>query len=134
MVNQLQLIDRQFRRRHCRSKSSRFRKRGQLGVSGRRLERIPDVHHHGEADYLGRPVELTEGILHRCKLRNSPARLKPIWSDKATHWDRQVIYVFQLALRQLDIRPLKTFVEKTPSVPVFPHSNHQVRTSVQDRP
>jgi len=46
-------------------------------------ERITDVHHHREADHLGRTVEITEGILHRCKLRNSPARLKPICSDTA---------------------------------------------------
>ena len=46
-------------------------------------KRIPDVHHHREADYLGRTVEITKGILHRCKLRNSPARLKLICSDTA---------------------------------------------------
>ena len=40
-------------------------------------------HHHREPDDLGRTVEITEGILHRCKLRNSPARLKRICSDKA---------------------------------------------------
>ncbi len=27
-------------------------------------ERIPDVHHHREADHLGRTVEITEGIAH----------------------------------------------------------------------
>jgi len=31
-------------------------------------KRIPDVHHHREADYLGRTVEITEGILHRRRL------------------------------------------------------------------
>ncbi len=46
-------------------------------------QRIPDVHQHRQANYLGRTVEIAEGILHRCKLRNSPARLKPICSDTA---------------------------------------------------
>ncbi len=34
-------------------------------------QRIPDVHHYREANYLGRTVEITEGILHRYKLRNA---------------------------------------------------------------
>jgi hypothetical protein len=39
-------------------------------------KRIPDVHHHREADYLGRTVEIPEGILHCRKLRNAAPRLK----------------------------------------------------------
>ena len=39
---------------------------------------LADVHHHREADYLGRTVEIPERILHRCKLRNAAPRLKPI--------------------------------------------------------
>jgi len=39
-------------------------------------KRIADIHHYREANNLGRTVETTEGVLHRCKLRNSPARLK----------------------------------------------------------
>ncbi len=45
--------------------------------------RIPDVHHYREANYLRRTVEITEGILHRCKLRNAAPWLKSIWSDTA---------------------------------------------------
>ncbi len=41
-------------------------------------KRIPDVHHYREANYLGRTVEIPEGILHRWRLWNSPAYLKPI--------------------------------------------------------
>ena len=46
-------------------------------------KRITDVHHHREADYLRRTVEITEGILHPRRLRNATPRLKPICSDKA---------------------------------------------------
>ena len=46
-------------------------------------KRITDVHHHREADHLGRTVEITEGILHPRRLRNTIPRLKPICSDKA---------------------------------------------------
>jgi hypothetical protein len=38
-------------------------------------QRIVDVHHHHEADHLGRAVETTEGILARM--------LNPICSDNA---------------------------------------------------
>ena len=46
-------------------------------------KRIADVHHHREADYLGRAVEITEGILHLRRLRSASPRLKPICSDNA---------------------------------------------------
>jgi hypothetical protein len=46
-------------------------------------QRIADVHHHHEADYLGRTVETTEGIAHRRRLRNLAKWLKPIYSDNA---------------------------------------------------
>ena len=46
-------------------------------------QRIADIHHHREADDLGRTVEISEGIAHRRRLRMSPARLKPIYSDNA---------------------------------------------------
>ncbi len=55
-------------------------------------QRIPDVHQHRQANYLGRTVEIAEGILHRCKLRNSAARLKRICSDTAhfgNSWPRR---------------------------------------------
>jgi hypothetical protein len=45
---------------------------------------IPNVHHHREADYLRRTVEISESILHCGKPRNSPARLKPVWSENAS--------------------------------------------------
>jgi len=45
-------------------------------------QRIADIHHHHEADYLGRAVDITEGIAHRRRLRNLARRLKPIYSDK----------------------------------------------------
>ena len=46
-------------------------------------KRIADVHHHREAHDLGRTVEITAGISHRLRLRNSPSRIKPIYSDNA---------------------------------------------------
>jgi hypothetical protein len=44
---------------------------------------IADVHHHREADHLGRAIEITEGIAHRPRLRNPKTKLKPIYSDNA---------------------------------------------------
>ena len=41
-------------------------------------KRIADLHHHREADHLGRTVEIPEGILHCRKLWNAAPRLKPI--------------------------------------------------------
>jgi hypothetical protein len=49
-------------------------------------KRIPDIHHHNQADDLGRRLEVSEGIWHRGKLRNFQFRLKPICSDKALSW------------------------------------------------
>ena len=46
-------------------------------------ERIADVHHHCEANNLGRKVEISEGIAHHRMLSNATAQLKPTWSDKA---------------------------------------------------
>ncbi len=46
-------------------------------------ERIADVHHHREANDLGRRGEISEGIAHHRMLSIATARLKPIWSDKA---------------------------------------------------
>jgi porin len=48
-------------------------------------QRIADIHHHHEADHLGRAVEITEGIAHRRRLRILARRLKPIYSDNALH-------------------------------------------------
>ena len=46
-------------------------------------QRVSDIQHHREANDLGRTVEITEGISHHLRLRNSPSPLKPIYSDKA---------------------------------------------------
>jgi len=46
-------------------------------------QRVADVHHHREADDLGRRVEIAERISHPTTLRNEPTRLKPTWSDSA---------------------------------------------------
>jgi len=50
-------------------------------------QRIADIHHHHEADHLGRAVEITEGIAHRRRLRIIARRLKPIYSDNAIPWE-----------------------------------------------
>ncbi len=42
------------------------------------------IAHHREANYLGRAVEITEGIAHRRRLSNLTRRLKPIYSDNAS--------------------------------------------------
>ena len=47
-------------------------------------QRIADIQHHREANDLGRTVEITAGISHRLRLRNSPSPLKPIYSDSAS--------------------------------------------------
>jgi hypothetical protein len=65
--------------------------------------RIADIHHHHEADYLGRAVEITEGIAHRRTLRNLTRRLKPIYSDNALVTDVEAPLeeqIFDLPQRQ----------------------------------
>jgi len=54
---------------------------------------IAEVHHHHEADYLGRAVEITEGIAHRRRLRILARRLKPIYSDNAV--PRGAVHAFK---------------------------------------
>ena len=46
-------------------------------------QRIADIRHHREADDLGRAVEITEGIVHRRRLRELTSHLKAIYSDSA---------------------------------------------------
>ena len=46
-------------------------------------QRIADIHHHREANYLRRAVEISEWIAHRRTLWNIGKRLKPIYSDNA---------------------------------------------------
>ncbi len=48
-------------------------------------QRITDVHHHREADHLGRTVEITEGISNRRTLCDVLIHLKPIYSDNARY-------------------------------------------------
>jgi len=51
-------------------------------------QRIADIHHHREADHLGRAVEITEWIAHRRTLRILVRSLKPIYSDNAGRADQ----------------------------------------------
>ena len=44
---------------------------------------VADIQHHRAADYLRGAIEITEGILHRRRLRDLTSRLKPIYSDNA---------------------------------------------------
>ena len=46
-------------------------------------QRIPDVHHHREANNLGRRVEITEWISHPTGLKNGFVCLKVFCSDIA---------------------------------------------------
>jgi len=46
-------------------------------------QRIPDVHHHRQANNLGRRIEITEGISHPRRLENALPCLKPFYSDNA---------------------------------------------------
>jgi len=48
-------------------------------------QRIPDIHHHRQADHLGRRVEITECIFHPQRLRAATVSLKPFCSDNAIH-------------------------------------------------
>ncbi len=48
-----------------------------------RRQRIADVHHHRQADYFGRAVEISEGIAQRPWLRNLETKLERIFSDNA---------------------------------------------------
>ena len=46
-------------------------------------QRITDVHHHREADDLGRAVEISEGFFHPPRIKNGLVCLKPFCSDNA---------------------------------------------------
>ena len=41
-------------------------------------QRVPNIHHHREADDFGRTIEITELVFHRRRLWNRPYRLKPV--------------------------------------------------------
>ena len=49
-------------------------------------QRVPDIHHHRQADDLGRTIEIAEWISHPTTLRTDPAPLKPICSDTAARY------------------------------------------------
>ncbi len=44
---------------------------------------VTDIQHHRAADYHRRTVEITEGIVHRWRLRGLTSPLKPICSDNS---------------------------------------------------
>ena len=44
-------------------------------------QRIPDIHHHRQANDLGRTVKITERIFHQPRLRITLPRIKRIYSD-----------------------------------------------------
>ena len=44
-------------------------------------QRLTGVHHHRAADYLGWAIEIAEGVAHRRRLGNAPARFKPYCTD-----------------------------------------------------
>ena len=46
-------------------------------------QRVPDIHHHRQADDLGRTIEIAEGFFQPLRLGTKPAPLKPICSDTA---------------------------------------------------
>ena len=46
-------------------------------------QRVPDIHHHREANDFGRTIEIAEGIFHPLRLGSITRRLKPLYSDNA---------------------------------------------------
>ena len=50
-------------------------------------KRIPDIHHHRQADDLGRRVEIAERIFHPTRLRTAQLRIKPVYFDNARQTD-----------------------------------------------
>ena len=48
-------------------------------------QRVPDIHHHREANDFGRTIEIAEGIFHPLRLGSITRRLKPLYSDNASH-------------------------------------------------
>ena len=73
-------------------------------------KRIADVHHHREADYLGRTVKITEGIAHHRRLRNLARWLKPIYSDNAGQIEVAAIDP-AISMAQVGNPALKTIAE-----------------------
>ena len=50
-------------------------------------QRVPDIHHHREANDFGRTIEIAEGIFHPLRLGSITRRLKPLYSDNALFTD-----------------------------------------------
>ena len=48
-------------------------------------QRVPDIHHHREANDFGRTIEIAEGIFHPLRLGSITRRLKPLYSDNAKY-------------------------------------------------
>ena len=46
-------------------------------------QRVPDIHHHREANDFWRTIEIAEGVFQPLRLGTNPAPLKPICSDTA---------------------------------------------------
>ena len=46
-------------------------------------QRVPDIHHHREANDFGRTIEIAEGIFHPLRLGSITRRLKQLYSDNA---------------------------------------------------
>jgi DNA-binding IscR family transcriptional regulator len=46
-------------------------------------QRLADIHHHRQADDLGRTVEIMERVFHPSRLKNGLVCLKPFCSDTA---------------------------------------------------
>ena len=46
-------------------------------------QRVPDIHHHREANDFGRTIEIAEGVFHPLRLGSIARRLKPLYSDNA---------------------------------------------------
>ena len=46
-------------------------------------QRVPDIHHHREANDFGRTIEIAEGVFQPLRLKNGFVCLKPICSNTA---------------------------------------------------
>ena len=56
-------------------------------------KRKTDIHHHRQADDLGRHLEISEWVFHPPKLRNVLCRLKSVCSDTACHSLKAELFV-----------------------------------------
>jgi hypothetical protein len=56
---------------------------GQQVLNLAQRRRLSDLHHHRQADNLGRRIEITEWVSHPTRPKNGFVCLKPICSDTA---------------------------------------------------